>query len=145
MKVIAQRVRQAAVSVHGETVGSIDAGLLLLVGFTHQDTHETVRAMVHKVLHLRVFDDAQGVMNESLLDQGLSVLSISQFTLYADTKKGHRPSYIEAARPDHAKDLYELFNELIAEHIFVSTGVFGADMTIQAIFNGPVTIELQKN
>lgn len=145
MRIIVQRVQQASVSVNNEVVGSVNRGLLLLVGFTHDDTPERIPAMIHKVVNLRIFDDANGVMNESILDQGLSVLSISQFTLYADTKKGHRPSYIEAAKPEHAQKLYELFNQQLSAIVPVATGVFGADMQIRAELDGPVTITLEKN
>jgi len=145
MRVIVQRVNKANVSVNHEVVGSIDQGVVLLVGFTHQDTLDTVASMIHKVTHLRIFDDSQGVMNESLLDQGLSALSISQFTLYADTKKGHRPSYIEAAKPEQAQKLYEAFNQQLAAYVPVATGVFGADMKIHVVLDGPVSITLEKN
>ena len=145
MRIIVQRVKKASVRVNDNIVGAIERGVLVLVGFTHSDTLETVTSMIHKVTHLRIFDDAFGVMNESLLDQGLSVLSISQFTLYADAKKGHRPSYIEAAKPQQAQTLYDAFNQQLSAIVPVATGVFGADMQISAAFDGPVTITLEKN
>lgn len=145
MRIIVQRVKKASVSVNQEVVGAIEDGLLLLVGFTHQDRLETVSSMIHKVTHLRIFNDAHGVMNESLLDQHLAVLSISQFTVYADTQKGHRPSYTEAAKPQQAKQLYDAFNQQLSQLVRVETGVFGADMKIDAQLDGPVTISLEKN
>jgi D-tyrosyl-tRNA(Tyr) deacylase len=145
MRITVQRVKQASVSVNNEIVGAIENGLLLLVGFTHQDRLETVSTMIHKLTHLRIFNDKDGVMNESLLDQHLAVLSISQFTLYADTQKGHRPSYSEAAKPDQAKQLYDAFNQQLSQLVRVETGVFGADMHIEAHLDGPVTISLEKN
>lgn len=145
MRIIVQRVKKASVRVNDNIVGAIERGVLVLVGFTHSDTLETVTSMIHKLTHLRIFDDAFGVMNESLLDQGLSVLSISQFTLYADAKKGHRPSYIEAAKPQHAQTLYNAFNQQLSAIVPVATGVFGTDMQISAAFDGPVTITLEKN
>lgn len=145
MRVVAQRVSKASVSVENQVVGAITQGLFLLVGFTQSDTKEIVDAMVHKVTHLRIFNDAKGVMNESVLDQQLAILSVSQFTLYADSSKGHRPSYIQAAKPDWANELYLYFNQQLAQHVHVETGMFGADMSIELTLDGPVTIDLEKN
>lgn len=145
MRVVAQRVSKASVSVENQVVGAITQGLFLLVGFTQSDTKEIVDAMVHKVTHLRIFNDVKGVMNESVLDQQLAILSVSQFTLYADSSKGHRPSYIQAAKPDWANELYMYFNQQLAQHVPVETGMFGADMSIELTLDGPVTIDLEKN
>lgn len=145
MRVVVQRVTSASVQVDNHVVGSIEHGLFLLVGITHGDTKQIVDAMVHKVTHLRIFDDENGVMNESVIDQQLSVLSVSQFTLYADSTKGHRPSYIHAAKPEWANELYTYFNQQLAVHVPVETGVFGVDMKIQVTLDGPVTIHLEKN
>ena len=144
MKVVVQRVKKASVTVDGKIVGKINNGLLLLVGFTHTDNIDSIDYLVNKVLNLRIFDDENGIMNKSILDVGGSILSISQFTLYADTKKGNRPSYINALNGEEAKKLYDLFNEELSKYIKVSTGIFGSEMLVSLDNDGPVTIILER-
>lgn len=145
MKVLVQRVLSSKVEVNNDVVGEINNGLLLLVGFTKTDTSKEIDYMVDKVINLRIFDDENGVMNKSLLDINGSVLSISQFTLYADSSKGRRPSYIDALGGEDAILLYEEFNQKIKEQgIHMETGVFGADMKVSLINDGPVTIILER-
>ena len=144
MKVVVQRVKEASCKVDGKITGSIDTGLMLLVGFTHGDTIDNIKYMVQKIVKLRIFDDENGIMNKSVLDVGGSILSISQFTLYADTKKGNRPSYINAMKGEEATLLYDLFNEELGKLIHVEKGVFGADMDISLINWGPTTIILER-
>ena len=143
MRVLVQRSLKSSVSVNNEVVGSIDKGLVLLVGFTEGDDSSKIDYLVNKVLNLRIFDDENGVMNKSILDVGGSILSISQFTLYADTKKGNRPSYINALGGDRATLLYDEFNNKLKEHIHVETGIFGADMKVSITNDGPITILLE--
>lgn len=143
MRIIAQRSLKSNVSVNGELVNEIERGLVLLVGFTHQDTLQDVLKMVQKVIHLRIFDDEAGVMNKSILDTGGEILSISQFTLYANTKKGNRPSYIEALKGEEAIKLYELFNQELNKYVVTKSGIFGADMQVNILNDGPVTILLE--
>ncbi|MDE5539737.1 MAG: D-tyrosyl-tRNA(Tyr) deacylase [Bacilli bacterium] len=145
MRVLVQRSKQSSVSVNKKIVGEIPSGLVLLVGFTYGDNAEIITKMVKKVLNLRIFDDESGVMNKSILDVGGSVLSISQFTLYANAKKGNRPSYIEALNGEEAIKLYDLFNKLLSEHITVAKGIFGADMQVNILNDGPITIMLDSN
>lgn len=143
MKIIAQRALDASVEVDKEIIGEIKKGLVLLVGFTEGDDKETIIKMINKVINLRIFDDENGVMNKSLLDTNGSILSISQFTLYADTKKGRRPSYIKALGGEAAIKLYDEFNNMLKENnIDVQTGKFGADMKVKFTNDGPVTIIL---
>ncbi|HPE14751.1 MAG TPA: D-aminoacyl-tRNA deacylase [Bacilli bacterium] len=145
MKVVVQRVTEASVKVNEKIVGQINKGLMLLVSFTHTDTFSNIEYMVNKIINLRIFDDDSGVMNRSLLDVQGSILSISQFTLYADTSKGNRPSYVNASPGDKAIKLYEQFNELLKEkNIKVEEGIFGADMKVSLINDGPVTIILER-
>ena len=144
MKLIVQRCDRAQVEVNNEIVGKIDNGMMILVGFTHNDTEKEIDYLVNKVLNLRIFDDENGVMNKSILDVGGSILSISQFTLYADATKGNRPSYINALNGEHAIHLYNRFNEKIKEKIHVETGVFGAEMKVDFVNDGPITILLEK-
>lgn len=145
MKVICQRVKEAMVRVNNEIVGSINEGLLILVGFNKEDTIKNIEEMSKKIVNLRIFNDDSGVMNLSLLDKDYSILSVSQFTLYADTKKGNRPSYINAMNGDNAKLLYEKFNEELKKYTKkVETGIFRADMKVSLINDGPVTIILEK-
>ena len=145
MKLLVQRVTSANVKVNNKVVGEINRGLLLLVGFTQSDTTKEIDYMVDKVINLRIFDDENGVMNKSLLDTGGSILSVSQFTLYADSSKGRRPSYINALNGDKAIVLYEEFNKKLKEkNIKVETGIFGADMQVELINDGPITIMLEK-
>lgn len=143
MRVIAQRSLKSSVVVEGETVGKIDKGLVLLVGFTYGDSTATIDKMVNKIIKLRIFDDENGVMNKSILDMQGAILSISQFTLYADTKKGNRPSYVKALNGTEAIHLYDLFNEKLRNYVKAETGVFGADMTVSITNDGPVTICLE--
>ncbi len=144
MKVIVQRSLSSSVSVLGKVTGKIDKGLVLLVGFTEGDSLKEIDYMVKKIINLRIFDDDNGVMNKSILDTGGEVLSISQFTLYADTKKGNRPSYVKALNSSSASKLYDLFNEKLGEFLKVQTGVFGAEMVVSITNDGPVTICLER-
>lgn len=145
MRVLVQRVTSANVKVDNKVVGEINHGLLLLVGFTQSDTSKEIDYMVDKVINLRIFDDENGVMNRSLLDTKGSILSVSQFTLYADATKGRRPSYINALNGDKAIVLYNEFNKKLKEkNIQVATGIFGADMQVELINDGPITIMLEK-
>ena len=142
MKVVIQRVSEASVNIAGKTVGSIGHGLLILLGITHEDSETDIQWLCNKIVNLRIFNDADGVMNQSILDVQGNALVVSQFTLYASTKKGHRPSYIRAAKPDLAIPLYEQFlAELEAElNKKVPSGVFGADMQVSLVNDGPVSI-----
>ena len=144
MKIVVQRVSKASVEVDKKVVGQIDKGLMLLVSFTQTDTEKNIDWMINKVLNLRIFDDESGIMNKSVLDINGSILSISQFTLYGDANKGNRPSYINALNGEEAVKLYNLFNEKLKNHIKVETGIFGADMKVSLINDGPVTILLEK-
>lgn len=143
MRVLVQRSLESNVSVDNKIVGSINKGLVLLVGFTHTDTSEDIDYLVKKVLNLRIFDDENGVMNKSILDSGGQILSISQFTLYADSKKGNRPSYINAMGGESAIKLYEEFNNKLKQYIKVETGIFGAEMLVNIKNDGPITILLE--
>ncbi|SER73695.1 D-tyrosyl-tRNA(Tyr) deacylase [Gracilibacillus ureilyticus] len=144
MKVILQRAKDASVTVNEETIGRIDEGFVALVGVTHTDTEEDVDYLVNKIIHLRVFEDENEKMNVSLKDVGGAVLSISQFTLYGDCRKGRRPNFMQAAKPDMAKALYEsLNNKLKDEGIHVETGAFGEMMDVSFTNTGPVTITLE--
>lgn len=141
MKVVLQRVKRARVTVDEEVIGEIGTGFLLLVGFGPDDNDETLDYLVHKITNLRVFEDEAGKLNLSLKDVNGSILSVSQFTLYANTKKGNRPSFTEAAQPALATKLYDDFNQrLAATGIPVATGKFGADMQVSLVNDGPVTI-----
>ena len=141
MKVVIQRSGESYVDVDNKTVGKINFGFVVLVGFTHDDNIDDIKYIVKKIVNLRVFDDSNGVMNLSIKDIKGKILSISQFTLYADTKKGNRPSYINAMNSKDAKKLYEYFNEeLRCNDIEVETGVFGSDMDTHINNCGPVTI-----
>ena len=144
MKALVQRSGKSSVVVEGKTIGKIDNGLVVLVGFTEGDDLEKIQYIVKKIVNLRIFDDENGVMNKSILDYGGSVLSISQFTLYADTKKGNRPSYINAMGGEDAIKLYEMFNEELAKFVKVETGKFGAEMTVNITNDGPITIMLER-
>ncbi|MEK4386637.1 D-aminoacyl-tRNA deacylase [Solibacillus sp. FSL W7-1464] len=144
MRVILQRSKQASVTVDGQVTGAIQKGYVLLVGITHSDTEEDINYVAKKITDLRIWEDEDGKMNRSILDAGGDILSISQFTLYADTRKGKRPSFVEAARPEQAKPLWEAFNEqLKANGLHVETGVFGAMMDVALINDGPVTITIE--
>lgn len=143
MKVIVQRSLESSVSVNKKIVGSIDYGLVLLVGFTDGDDEIIIDKLVKKILNLRIFDDENGIMNRSILDIGGSILSISQFTLYGDIRHGNRPSYIKAMKSDDASVLYDLFNYKLKENVKVETGIFGADMKVSITNDGPVTIIIE--
>jgi D-tyrosyl-tRNA(Tyr) deacylase len=146
MRVVLQRVSRASVSIAGATVGRVERGFCLLVGFTHTDTPEQVQWMADKIAGLRVFGDAEGKMNLSLADIGGGVLVVSQFTLYGDTAKGRRPSFVDAARPEVAIPLYEQFClELRNRGIPVETGEFGAMMEVEIRNDGPVTLVLDRS
>ena len=145
MKVVLQRVKKASVTVEEKQVGKIDNGLLILVGFTEGDKESQINWMINKITNLRIFDDENKVMNLSVKDVKGSILSVSQFTLYADSKKGNRPSYINALGGESAIKLYKLFNEKLREtNIPVEEGIFGADMEVSLVNDGPVTIILEK-
>lgn len=145
MRVLVQRSKEANCTVDGKVVGSIDNGLVLFVGFTEGDNLENIQYLCKKIVNLRIFDDEDGVMNKSILEQdNYKILSISQFTLYADTKKGNRPSYINSLNGNEAVKLYDLFNQELEKYISVERGIFGADMKISLINDGPVTIWLEK-
>lgn len=144
MRVVLQRAKQAKVSVDGEIIGEIERGYVLLVGITHSDEEKDLEYVANKVANLRLWEDEEGKMNHSILEAGGDILSVSQFTLYADTKNGRRPSFIEAARPEQAEPLWHLFNEkLRAQGLHVETGKFGAMMDVQFINDGPVTIMVE--
>ena len=144
MRVVVQRSGKAKLKSDGKDYSSIDRGLMLLVGFTEGDGLDEIKWMVNKVVNLRIFDDENGVMNKSILDVGGEILSVSQFTLYGDCKKGSRPSYIKALNGDKASPLYDKFNEELSKYVKVSTGVFGSDMEINFTNIGPVTIIIEK-
>lgn len=145
MKVLIQRVLSSSVTVEDKIVGKIDKGLLIFVGFTEGDSEKEINNMVDKIINLRIFDDENGVMNKSLLDVKGSILSISQFTLYADASKGRRPSYIKALGGDSASVLYNKFNQKLKDtNIPIEEGIFGADMKVNLINDGPITIMLEK-
>ena len=143
MKVVIQRSLESNVKVNGKIVGSIDKGLVILVGFTEGDNELIIDKMIDKIINLRIFEDENGVMNRSLLENGGDILSISQFTLYADTKKGRRPSYVNALNGEESIKLYDLFNNKLREFVKVETGVFGADMKVSILNDGPTTIIIE--
>lgn len=142
MKLVIQRVTHASVVVEGQTVGAIDQGLLVLVGIENEDNQEDINWLSNKLVNMRIFNDAQNVMNLSVKDVEGNILIISQFTLHASTQKGNRPSYIQAAKPDVAIPLYEKFIQKVEEDLgkTVQTGIFGADMKVSLLNDGPVTI-----
>lgn len=144
MRAVVQRVRRAEVSVGGESVGAIGAGLLALVGVTHDDDASSARRLANKLAHLRVLADGDGAMNLSVLEVGAEVLVVSQFTLYGDMSRGRRPSWVAAARPEHAEPLVDaVAKELRSLGVPVATGVFGADMQVDLVNDGPVTLLLE--
>jgi D-tyrosyl-tRNA(Tyr) deacylase len=145
MRVVVQRVSKGSVSVDGEVVGSIDQGLVLLVGVTHEDGEDEARFLASKVANLRIFTDSEGKFNLSALDVGAEALVVSQFTLYGDARKGRRPSFVKAAQPEIAEPLIERFVSFLEqEGLHVETGVFGAMMLVEIHNDGPVTIILEK-
>lgn len=144
MRVVVQRAKDAKVKVADKVVGGIDNGLLLLVGITHDDEEEDLKYLADKIVNLRIFEDEDEKMNLSLLDVGGAILSVSQFTLYGDCRKGRRPNFMNAAKPDFASVMYERFNALLAQKgVAVETGVFGAMMDVQFTNDGPVTLILE--
>ncbi len=142
MKIVIQRVSKASVTIDNQKVASIKKGLLILLGIVHEDTQEDIDYLVRKTINLRIFNDENGVMNKSLLTIDGEVIVVSQFTLHASTKKGNRPSYLKAAKPDVAIPLYENFVTSLQKEIStkVQTGEFGADMKVEILNDGPVTI-----
>lgn len=144
MKVIVQKSKEASVLIDNNIYNQISSGLVLLVGFTEGDSIEQISYLAKKVANLRIFEDENGIMNRSILDVGGEILSISQFTLYADASKGNRPSYIKALNGDAATKLYDAFNAELTKYVPVKTGVFGADMKVNLINDGPTTIILEK-
>ena len=143
MRVVLQRVSHASVTVEEKVIGKIQRGFLLLVGVTHDDAMEDMEYLVRKIVQMRIFEDEEGKLNRSIQDIGGEILSVSQFTLYADTKKGNRPSFSKAAPGDVAIDMFEQFNGLLRDTgIPVETGQFGADMKVELLNDGPVTILL---
>jgi D-tyrosyl-tRNA(Tyr) deacylase len=145
MRAVVQRVSRARVVIDGETAGEIGRGLLVLLGITHTDTPQAAAWLADKVVGLRIFNDADGKMNLGVTDVGGGVLVVSQFTLYGDCQKGRRPSFIDAARPETAIPLYEAFiNAVKALGVPVATGVFGANMSVELINEGPVTVIVER-
>lgn len=142
MRTVIQRVTKASVKVEGKLISSIGSGLLLLLGISDEDTTEDIDWLVRKVLNLRVFNDEDGVMNKSVIDIAGDIIVVSQFTLHASTKKGNRPSYIKAAKPEVATPIYEAFVKHMEKELGknVGTGIFGADMKVELLNDGPVTI-----
>lgn len=146
MKILIQRVSQARVEVNEKIVASIGPGALVFVGITHSDTLSQVTWLANKLVHLRIFEDPQGKLNQSLIDKKGSALIISQFTLYADCSEGRRPSFLQAASPDIANPLYEQFiSEVRKNGILTVSGIFGAEMKVSLTNDGPVTIMLERS
>lgn len=147
MRVVLQRVSEGSVTVDGEVTGQIEAGLVLLVGFTHSDTEAELRWMADKIVGLRIFPDEEGKMNRALSDTAGGVLVVSQFTVYGDTRKGRRPSFIKAAPPDISVPLYEQFVAMMRDRVTgpVETGRFGAMMDVALVNDGPVTLVLERS
>lgn len=144
MKIVLQRSGPASVEVDGKITGSINKGYVLLVGITHTDTEEDVAYLASKIANLRLWEDEEGKMNKSIVEAGGDILSVSQFTLYGDTRKGRRPSFIGAARPEQAEPLWEKLNQKLQEEgLDVQTGIFGAMMDVKLVNDGPVTIILE--
>lgn len=143
MRLVIQRVSEASVEIEGKINGEIKEGFMVLVGITNDDNKEVVEKMADKLIHLRIFEDENEKLNLSLMDVKGEILSISQFTLYANCKKGRRPSFLDAAKPDLSKPLYEYFNEYLTKKgVHVETGIFGAMMNVSLINDGPTTIIL---
>ena len=144
MRVLIQRSNKANVIINNKVYNSINSGLVLLVGFTEGDDIDKIKYLAKKIVNLRIFPDDNDIMNKSILDYGGEILSISQFTLYADTSKGNRPSYIKALGGEKAKELYELFNKELEKYVTIKTGIFGADMEVNISNIGPTTINLER-
>lgn len=143
MKAVVQRSKKSSVSVDGKLVNEIDNGMVLLVSFTQGDTIDNILKMTKKIANLRIFDDENGIMNKSILDAGGEILSISQFTLYGDTTKGNRPSYIKALNGEDAIKLYETFNEEMNKYVVTKPGIFGAEMMVNISNDGPITLIME--
>lgn len=143
MKVVVQRSKKSSVSVSEKIVNEIDNGMVLLVSFTQGDTIDNILKMTKKIANLRIFDDEEGVMNKSILDVGGEILSISQFTLYGDTAKGNRPSYMKALNGEEAIKLYETFNEEMNKYVVTKPGIFGAEMMVNISNDGPITLIME--
>lgn len=144
MRVLVQRSKKSSVKVDNKVVGQISKGMVLFVGFTAGDSEENIDYMIQKILKLRIFDDDNNVMNRNILETNGEVLSISQFTLYADTKKGNRPSYIKALNSKEASILYQKFNEKLSKYIKLETGIFQSEMEVSITNDGPITIMLER-
>ena len=144
MRVLVQRSKKSSVKVDNKVVGQISKGMVLFVGFTAGDSEENIDYMIQKILKLRIFDDDNNVMNCNILETNGEVLSISQFTLYADTKKGNSPSYIKALNSKEASILYQKFNEKLSKYIKVETGIFQSEMEVSITNDGPITIMLER-
>ena len=145
MKILVQRSLESSVSVNNKTVGKIDKGMVLCVGFSKTDGSSQIDYLINKILNLRIFDDENGIMNKSILDVNGKILSISQFTLYADTRKGNRPSYINSMNHIDAEKLYNEFNQKLSKYITVETGIFRSDMKVNITNDGPITIILERD
>ena len=143
MKVVVQRSKKSSVSVSKRIVNEIDNGMVLLVSFTQGDTIDNILKMTKKIANLRIFDDEEGVMNKSILDVGGEILSISQFTLYGDTTKGNRPSYMKALNGEEAIKLYKTFNEEMNKYVVTKPGIFGAEMMVNISNDGPTTLIME--
>ena len=144
MKTVVTRVKEASVTIDNKLISKINNGLLVLVGFTENDDESKIDYMVKKITNLRIFNDENNIMNKSVKDINGEILSVSQFTLYGDSSNGNRPSYIKALKGEEAIKLYDLFNKKLNEIIKTKTGVFGADMKVESINDGPVTIIIEK-
>lgn len=144
MKVVLQRVLEASVTIDSDVVSKIETGILVLLGITDEDTIDDIDWLCNKIVNLRIFNDDNGIMNRSIKDADGDIIVVSQFTLYASTKKGHRPSYIKAAKPDIAVPLYEAFKKQLENHLgkSIQSGEFGAHMKVQLVNDGPVTISI---
>lgn len=142
MRVIVQRSKKSSVSIDGNLISEIPFGMVLLIGFTNGDTQKDIESIVKKIVNLRIFDDEAGIMNKSILEANGSILSISQFTLYADIKKGNRPSYMNAMKGEEAIKLYDVLNQELNKFVPTKTGIFGANMQVNILNDGPVTILL---
>ena len=145
MKILVQRSLESSVSVNNKTVGKIDKGMVIFVGFSKTDGSSQIDYLINKILNLRIFDDENGIMNKSILDVNGKILSISQFTLYADTRKGNRPSYINSMNHIDAEKLYNEFNQKLSKYITVETGIFRSDMSVNITNDGPITIILERD
>ena len=143
MKVVVQRSKKSSVSVSEKIVNEIDNGMVLLVSFTQGDTIDNILRMTKKIANLRIFDDEEGVMNKSILDVGGEILSISQFTLYGDTAKGNRPSYMKALNGEEAIKLYKTFNEEMNKYVVTKPGIFGVEMMVNISNDGPITLIME--